>query len=170
MAARLVDLASQARHDGIAEPAGVTAITMIRTVEHTTETLGALEAIPTLPAYHLERTRLLECGDLSGAQALLAEPAPGGVGLEMGLKRQLVEAVVTQIAGELERSAELAQAAAQKARSAGYVLYRTAPAALKKMPAGPWMCANALPGSISGKITRRNGSYILITNNTNGRM
>ena len=66
----------------------------------------------------------LECGDLPGAQAQLAEPAPGGVGLELGLKRQLVEAVVAQIAGEVERSAELAQAAAHKAQSAGYVLYQ----------------------------------------------
>src|SRR5512141_3171967 len=47
MAARLVELASQSRSEGLAEPS----ITLTRTVEHTSETLGALEAIPALPAY-----------------------------------------------------------------------------------------------------------------------
>ena len=65
---------------------------------------------------------LVTDGQLAAAQQIVSARLPAGLGLEIGLKRQLVEAIVALAAGDVLSATGLANAVAERAHATGYRL------------------------------------------------
>ena len=65
----------------------------------------------------------IAAGDPSAAQQIMQGKPPTGLGLDLGLKRELVVAIIALAAGDGATAKAAAQSAADRAQATGYHVY-----------------------------------------------